>query len=282
MPDLDGAMLAPLIQDLLPSVRVLPYSSLPEVAGPLIGATTAVPLVRKSHSDAQMRAAVLHELGMPVETQQAVDPVWSQYLRDQATRQLAITSGPLDVGIYCATRTSLQSIIDILQATGVYPIVQTTNPQSLATIMHRVPLTCLICDDRTLATTRGLAEPGALPVILVTSRPSAAIRLQGAVAGIVVDLRPETLDAALATITGGATYVDPEVGNVIKRLGFSDQEQLALPWVLRDVTTAEGARVLSTTEGAYRKVRQRLFDRMAVSSVMDLQDVIDSRSLALL
>lgn len=273
LPDLDGAMLAPLLQELTPATPVLPYSSLPE-GGRLLGFTTAMPFLSKASTDEVIRTTILDALGRPAEPQRPVDPVVSRYLAGHAAQQMRALGQRARVGLLCGARTLLQPIADALHLAGAAPTVQTGSALVLRNTMVRLSLDCLIADELALEPAMRLAREHSLPLVLVALRPSTALVAAAQVAAVVLDLA--NLGEAVEAATTERSYRDPGLDTLIGRLPLSPQELQLLPSILRDTQPSEAAATWGMTESAFRKARSRLFQRLDVTSAVELQTVIDA------
>jgi CheY-like chemotaxis protein len=272
LPDLDGAMLAPLLQELAPTTRVLPYSSLPE-GGRLLGFTTAMPFLSKASPDAVIRTTLLGALGMPTEPQRPADPVVSRYLAGHAAQHVRALGQRTRVGLLCGARALLQSIIEALHTAGIAPALQASNEASMRSTMGRLSLGCLVADELAWEPATRLAGEHSLPLVLVALRPSVALVAVAQTAAVVLDLAH--LGDAVEAAVAGRGYRDPGVDVLLRRLDLSPQELQLLPSILRDLRPAEAAAIWGMSEGAFRKARSRLFQRFDVTNVIGLQAAID-------
>lgn len=273
LPDMDGALLAAKLRELLPDAPIIALSSLSE-SGPLMGISGVSRTLTKRLSDDELREQLAAVLAHP--TAAPPDPLLAPYLAGHATTLALFQPQSDSVAVLASSRPMLQLLYGALQEAGVAVYAQTTNALALQEILATMPVQAVVCDGPAWSSAKALVAARNVPLLVVAMALSTAVSLSIELVSVLVAPEPGELLHALEQLRKGNLVRDRRIGAAYDALELTQAERPILPYILRDVPVEQIARDLHMTESAARKARSRAFARLQAERVDDIRIALDN------
>jgi FixJ family two-component response regulator len=276
LPDLDGAMLAAKLRDLVPEAPILSLSNLPE-SGPLIGISGATSSLSKHISDDALREQLVAVIAQPAVA--PPEPLLASYLAGHATHLALLRTTRPAVAVLASSRPLLSLFADVIQQSGFSVGVQSVSAPTLAAMLPSLPVQALVSDGPAWKRARNLAEGARLPLLVIAMALSTAITLSVEPLSVVVAPEPGEITIALDHLLAGNLYRDPRIVAAYEQLELTPAERAVLAYILRDVPIDHVAHELGLSESAVRKARSRALARLNAEGIDEVRSALDELPL---
>jgi DNA-binding NarL/FixJ family response regulator/DNA-binding CsgD family transcriptional regulator len=277
LPDMDGALLAAKLREILPAAPLVALSSISDIA-PLMAISGATSTLTKRLSDDALRTQLLAVLARPEAA--PPDPVLAPYLAGHATTLAAFRAQRVSVAVLASSRPLLHLLTDAAQQAGIAVGAQSTRAQALDAMLSGMPVRALIADGPAWSRARALAETHQVPLLVVAMALSTAISLSIEPMGVLLSPEPAALSDALDALLAGEPYADRRIVAAYEALELTLAERPLLAYILRDLPIAQAARDLHLSESAARKARARAFARLGAERLDEVRTALDDLLVA--
>jgi DNA-binding NarL/FixJ family response regulator len=277
LPDMDGALLAAKLRELLPEAPIIALSSLSE-SGPLMGFSGVTRTLSKRLPDDALREQLHAVLAEP--TAAPPDPVLAPYLASHATTMALLQPQGISVALLASSRPMLQLLHDALQQAAVAVHAQTTHAPVLEQILTTIPVQALVSDGPAWSRARTLAAARGVPLLVIALSLSTAISLSMEPIGVLVTPEPGELLHTLEQLRAGVLVRDRRIAAAYDVLELTAAERSILPFLLRDIPIEQIARELHLSESAVRKTRARALARLRAERVDEVRIALDELLIA--